>query len=131
MHPQTTTRYTLYLDIPERDAALGEARANALLRSEFALALNASYLSALSDGDIVVDVQARERLQERIARYTVLLELDESMPELTDQQTSELLRRELQRALNASHFIRIADDDLQVVLVAREHADRRFALRAA
>lgn len=131
MHPQTTTRYTLQLDIPERDAALGDDDANALLRSEFALALNASYLSAISDDDVVVSVRARDLLQEGVARYTVALELVESAPQMTDQQARALVRSEFQRALNASHFIRIAEDDFQVTLVARERDDERFVLRAA
>lgn len=131
MHPQTTTRYTLQLDIPERDIALGDARACALLRSEFALALNASHLSALSDDDILVRVRAREAAPDGTARYAVVLDLVESRPSMTDEQASALLGREFQRALNASYFIRISRDDVRVRLVARVCADERVALRAA
>ena len=49
-HHDTTARYSLELDMIERDRSTGAA----LLRSEFGLALNASHFMALSAGDIQV-----------------------------------------------------------------------------
>jgi hypothetical protein len=49
-----------------------------LLRSEFALALNASYFVALSSGDIRIGEIWRSTLQEGVARYAVELLLAEA-----------------------------------------------------
>ncbi len=59
MHHDDITRYRLELDVLERDGALSNRRAIDLLRSEFALALNASYLMGLSAGDIEVGFISR------------------------------------------------------------------------
>jgi hypothetical protein len=125
------TRYTLELDILERDGTLGDRRASELLRSEFALALNASYLMALSGGDIDVAAMSRSIPREGVARYVVVLELVERIPAMTDEQAGELLRREFQRAQNASHFWRVCRDDFAVTLVARERVSEQHELRAA
>ena len=50
---------------------------------------------------------------------------------MTDEQTAELLRREFQRAQNASHFLRMAREDFSVRLTARERVASRQAARAA
>lgn len=126
-----TMRYTLELDLLERDATLGDSRATALLRSEFARAVNASYLAGLSAGDIEVGAIGRSIPQEGVARYAVELVLRERTPSLTDEQAAELLAREFARAQNASHFIRIASDDFGVRLAAREPVVTHAALRAA
>jgi EAL domain-containing protein (putative c-di-GMP-specific phosphodiesterase class I) len=131
MHHDDTTRYRLELDVLERDAALSNRRAIDLLRSEFALALNASYLMGLSAGDIEVGFVSRSIPQEGVARYAVVLELVERTPAMTDEQAGELLRREFQHAQNAAHFWRVCCDDLRVTLVARERAGAQAALRAA
>jgi hypothetical protein len=60
MHP-TVTRYEIELDVLERRPGLGDREAIALLRSEFALALNASHFSALSAEDPVVAVRSASR----------------------------------------------------------------------
>lgn len=54
------TRYVLQLDVLERDSDLSDPAAAALLRSEFALAVNASYFGLLSDDDFAIDVRSRE-----------------------------------------------------------------------
>jgi EAL domain-containing protein (putative c-di-GMP-specific phosphodiesterase class I) len=117
-----STRYELQLDVLERNGALSDYAAAKLLRSEFALALNASHFSLLSDGDIAVDVRSREIPQDGVARYTVVLELDERTPAMTDEQAAELVCREFRRALNASHFMRISDEDFCAKLIVRELA---------
>lgn len=126
-----TTRYRLELDMLERDATLGNSRAIALLRSEFALALNASYFMSLSGGDIEIGSIWRSIPQEGVARYCVVLLLAERVPSMTHGQVAALLRREFARAQNASHFIRIASDDFDVKLVARESVVTHVQLRAA
>jgi len=126
-----TIRYRLELDLIERDAVLGNAPAIELLRSDFALAINASHLQALSAGDIDVRVLSRSIPQEGVARYVVSLELVERRPRPTDEQAAELLQREFRRAQNAGHFLRIAAEDFSARLVARERALTHAALRAA
>jgi len=131
MHHDDITRYRLELDILERDSALSNLRAIDLLRSEFALALNASYLIGLSAGDIEVGFISRYASQEGGARYSVVLELVERVPSMTDDEIGELLHREFQRALNAAYFWRVCREDFRVTLVARERAGAHAELRAA
>ena len=126
-----TTRYSLQLDIPERDTALGNRRAIDLLRSEFALALNASYFMALSAGDIRIGTIWRATPQAGLTRYAVELLLDERTPSATDEQVADLLQREFARAQNASHFIRIAAADFGFTLARREHLTRTHASQRA
>jgi hypothetical protein len=116
------TRYVLQLDVLERDSDLSDPAAAALLRSEFALAVNASYFGLLSDDDFAIDVRSREIPQDGVARYTVVLELEERTPRMTDEQAAELVRREFARALNASHFRRLSNEDFRAELVVREVA---------
>jgi hypothetical protein len=125
------THYTLELDVCERDGTLGNRRAIDLLRSEFALALNASYFMALSADDIAVRAVSRSIPQAGVARYVFVLELVERHPAMTDEQAGELLRREFQRAQNASHFLRACREDFDVRLVARERVVTQAELRAA
>ncbi len=120
-------RYTLQIDMLERDETLGDQAARRLLAADFALAVNASYLQALSADDLAVGVHSRTFPQEGVARYRVTLELVERTPAMTDEQAAELVRRELQRAQNASHFLRVCGEDFRVALVARE----RVVVRAA
>jgi hypothetical protein len=131
MNFEDTIRYRLELDMIERDAALGDERAIRLLRSEFALAINASHLLALSCDDIDVRVRSRSIPQEGVARYAVALELVERTARMTDEQAAELLNREFQRAQNAGYFRRIAGEDFSVRLVARERVLTPADLRAA
>ena len=114
------TRYVLQLDVLERNHTLSDAVAVSLLRSEFELALNASYFRMLSD-HIAVDVLSREFPQDGVARYIVVLELEERTP-MTDEQAAELVCRECHRAQNASHFIRISHEDFCAKLLARDVA---------
>jgi hypothetical protein len=126
------TRYTLELAIHERDDMHGNRHAVELLRSELALALNASYFIALSGDDIAVGAVSRSIPQAGVARYIVVLELVERVPAMTDEQAGELLGREFQRAQNASYFLRICREDFGVRLVARERVGTQAAeLRAA
>lgn len=132
-HHDDTTRYWLELDMLERDMLERDAdRAGAeLLRSEFALALNASYFMALS-GDIEIGAVERSVPQEGVARYAVELLLEERAPSCTDEQVAERLQREFARAQNASHFIRIASEDFDVILASRERVGSpQVSLRAA
>ncbi len=131
MNHDHTTRYRIELDVLERDGAVGEGRALALLRSEFSLALNASYFSRLSAHEIYVKVRSRETPQEGVARYVVDLELFELTSDMTDEQADELVRREFQHALNASHFWRICREDFRATLVSRERVETRHALRVS
>ncbi|MGH2943725.1 MAG: hypothetical protein ACRDLN_13225 [Solirubrobacteraceae bacterium] len=131
MHTDDITRYTLELDLAERNGALSHRRAVELLRSEFALALNASYFMALSAGDIDLTVSSRSIPRAGVARYVVELELVERTPAMTDEQAQALLTGEFQRAQNASHFLRICREDFGVTLLARERAGAQDELRAA
>jgi hypothetical protein len=127
----TTTRYRIELDMLERDSTLDERRAVALLRSEFALALNASYFMPLTPGEIHVGAVARSIPQEGVVRYAVELVLDERHPAISDEQAAELVQREFARAQNASHFLRIAREDFTARLVARERISSAEALRTS
>jgi hypothetical protein len=134
MHHDDITRYRLELDMLERDGMLDNRRAADLLRREFALALNASYLSGLSAGDIEVGAISRSVPRAGDACYAVVLELVERAPAMTDDEAAELLRSEFQRAQNASHFWRVCREDFAVRLVARERTGTgtgEGALRAA
>ena len=130
-HHDTTARYSLELDMIERDRSTGAA----LLRSEFGLALNASHFMALSAGDIQVGEIERSVPQEGIARYTVELVLDERRPSMSDVEVADVLEREFALAQNASYFLRIAVEDFNVRLVDRERLGRErvgeMELRAA
>jgi EAL domain-containing protein (putative c-di-GMP-specific phosphodiesterase class I) len=121
MNPDHITRYRLELDIVERDGALGHRRAIGLLQSEFARAINASYLMQLSADDIEVGTITRSIPHAGVTRYSVVLELVERTP-MTDEQAAELLRREFRRAENAGQFLRIAGADVSVTLAARQPA---------
>lgn len=131
MDHDDTIRYRLELDVLERDETLGSARATELLRSEFALALNASYFTGLSAEDIHVGAIWRSTPQEGAARYAVELLLEERAPSMTDEQAARLLQHEFQHAQNGSHFLRIAREDLRVTLVARERVTSHQRARAA
>lgn len=131
MDHDDTIRYRLELDVLERDETLGSARAVELLRSEFALALNASHLMSLSTEEIHVGAIWRSTPQEGAARYAVELLLAERTPSMSDEQVAELLQREFQRAQNALHFLRIAREDFGVTLAARERVASHEPARAA
>jgi hypothetical protein len=130
MHP-TLTRYEIELDMLERDRTLSNEQAVALLRSEFALALNASHFSAVCVADIAVAVASRTVPQEGVARYAVSLEFAERTPDLDDEQAAALLLGEFQRALNASYFWRMCSDDFRVTVVSRVPVDTRRRLPTA
>lgn len=117
-HPPT--RYELQLDVLERNGDLSDSAATALLRSEFARAINASYFALLSYDRVAVDVLSRETPQDGVARYGVVLDFDERTPNMTDEQAAELVSREFQRAQNASHFMRISRESFRAELVARD-----------
>jgi hypothetical protein len=123
-------RYTLQLEMLERNGALSDQQATDLLHSEFALALNASRFVALTADDIEVDAISRGTPQEGVTRYGVELYLEERTSGLDDEQAMALLRRALQDALNASYFLRVCVDDLTVKLVARAPVGAPARLRA-
>jgi hypothetical protein len=133
MNPYDITRYRLELDIVERDAGHSHRRAVELLRREFALAINASYLTALSVDEIDVRSISRSIPRAGVTRYSVVLELVERAAAMTDEQAAELVRREFRRAENAGQFLRIASQDMSVTLAARQRvvAPASAGLRAA
>ena len=124
-------RYDVQLEMLERDGALGDRAATALLLSELALMQNAGRFNALATADIEFDVVARNTPQEGVTRYTVAFELCEREPWLRDAQVAAVLHRAFADAFNASCFLRICtDDQIAVTLLARESADagaRRLA----
>jgi hypothetical protein len=130
MHP-TVTRYEIELDVLERRPGLGDREAMALLRSEFALALNASHFIALSAEDPVVAVRSRVVPQEGVARYALTLDVVERDARASEEQAIALLRSEFQRALNASYFWRVSVDDPTVTIVSRAATGSVSALRRA
>jgi hypothetical protein len=113
------TRYTLQLEMLERNGALSDQQAIDLLHSEFALALNASRFIAVSADDIEVEAISRGTPQEGVTRYGVELYLQERTSGLDDEQAMALLRRAFQDAINASYFWRVCVDDLTVELISR------------
>jgi hypothetical protein len=114
-------RYEIELDVLERRPDLSDPDAIALLRSEFQLAVNASYFIALSEDDPIVTVVSRTVPQEGVARYALTLEFTERR-ELSEGDAIALVHSEFVRALNASHFWRICVDDPTVTVVSRTEA---------
>jgi hypothetical protein len=127
----TVTRYEIELDVVERRPDLGDREAIALLRSEFALALNASHFIALSADDPAIAVRSRTVLADGAARYALTLEAVERAGITTDERAIALLRSEFQRAVNASHLWRVCLDDPTVAILSRAVVDGRSALRWA
>ena len=130
MHP-TVTRYEIELDVLERRPELDDREAIALLRSEFALALNASHFIALSADDPVIAVESRSVPQEGVARYGLTLEAVERDGAAAEEQAIALLRSEFQRAFNASCFWRVCVDDPRVTIVSRATVGSPSTLRRA
>lgn len=124
------TRYTLQLEMLERNGALSDQQAIDLLHSEFALALNASRFVAVSADDIGVEVIWRGTPQEGVTRYGVELYLRERTSGLDDERAMALLRRAFQDAINASYFWRVCVDDLTVKLITRAPVAAPVAQRA-
>jgi hypothetical protein len=130
MH-STVTRYEIDLDVLERRPDLGDREAIALLRSEFALALNASHFIALGADDPVIVVESRTVPQEGVARYALTLDVVERHSIASEKQAIALVRSEFQRALNASHFWRVCIDDATVTIVSRAIVGSPSTLRHA
>jgi hypothetical protein len=124
-------RYTLQLEMLERNGALSDQQAIDLLHSEFALALNASRFVAVSADDIEVEATSRGTPQEGVTRYGVELHLKERTCGLDDEQAMALLRRAFQDAINASYFWRVCVDDLTVELISRARVPAPAPLRAS
>ena len=118
MHP-TVTRYEIDLDVVERRPGLGDREAVALLRSELALALNASHFIAISADDPAIVVASRTVLGDGAARYALTLDAVERPGITSEEQALALVRSEFQRAFNASHFWRICLDDPAVAIRSR------------
>jgi EAL domain-containing protein (putative c-di-GMP-specific phosphodiesterase class I) len=112
------TRYEIELDLLERRPDLDDRAAIALLRSDFRLALNASHFIALSADDPEIDIVSRTIPQEGVARYELTLEFVERRA-MSEQQAIALVYSEFQRAINASYFWRLSDDDPTVEVVSR------------
>jgi len=125
-------RYTLQLEVLERNDALSDREALALLHDELTLALNAGCFMALSRGDIAARVVGRSTPQEGVTRYAVELDLDERASGLEDDGATALVQRAFSNALNASYLMRICTDDLvSVRLVSRAVADPATSMYAA
>jgi predicted lipoprotein with Yx(FWY)xxD motif len=124
-------RYTIQLEMLERNAALADREAIALLHDELLLALNAGCFIALSRDDIEPRVVGRSTPQEGVTRYTVELDLEERSAGLGGDDAAALVQQAFTAALNASYFLRICTDDLVPVrLVSRSVAADTW-LRAA
>ena len=130
MHP-TVTRYEIELDVVERRPGLGDREAIALLRSELALALNASHFIAISADDPAIVVASRTVLGDGAARYALTLDAVERPGITSDERAIALVRSEFQRAVNASHLWRVCLDDPTVTIVSRGLVDDRSTLRCA
>jgi hypothetical protein len=124
-------RYTIQLEMLERNAALADREAIALLHDELLLALNAGCFIALSSDEIACHVVGRSTPQEGVTRYTIELELEERSAGLGGHDAAALVQQAFTAALNASYFLRICTDDLVPVrLVSRTVAVETW-LRAA
>ena len=130
MHP-TVTRYEIELDVVERRPGLGDREAIALLRSELALALNASHFSAISADDPTIVVESRTVLGDGAARYALTLDAVERAGITSEERAIALVRSEFQRAVNASHLWRVCLGDPTITIVSRAILDGRSALRWA
>jgi hypothetical protein len=129
MHP-TVMRYEIELDVVERRPDLGDHEAIALLRSEFALALNASHFIALSAEDPIIVVESRTGVADGVARYALTLEAVERDAITSEAHALALVRREFQRAFNASHFWRVCLDDPAVAIRSRASVAESLSLAA-
>jgi hypothetical protein len=121
MH-DNATRCEIDLDILERRPDLSDRDALELLRSEFRLAVNASHFIALSADDPQIVAASRAVGLDAIARYELTLEFV-ARRELEQVDAIALVRREFQRALNASYFSRVCVEDLAVTVRAGELVD--------
>lgn len=130
MH-STVTRYEIELDVTERRPELGDREAIALLRSEFALALNASQFIALGADDPLIALESRSVARDGIACYALTLDVVERDGSATEEQALALVRSEFQRAFNASHFSRLGVEDPTVTIVSREIVGSSSTLRRA
>jgi hypothetical protein len=125
-------RYTLDVEMLERRATLDDARAIALLHSEFMLAVNAGCFIAVGAEDLDVSVLTRSTPQEGVTRYAVALSFAERDADLDDEQALAILRQAFTNALNASFFLRVCTDDhLTVRLASRVPAHAVAASPAA
>lgn len=116
-------RYVLQLEMLERDGAVADPEAIDLLRSEFALALNAGRFDGFATDEIDFEVLSRSAPQEGVTRYEVQLRLEEREPACDDEQALARLRRAFTAALNAAYFLRVCtDDDIRLELVSRAAA---------
>jgi hypothetical protein len=77
------------------------------------------------------DTGTRMAMQPHATRYEIELDMLERRPGLSDRDAIALLRREFQLAVNASHFIALAEDDPCLVDVSRtvpQEGVARYAL---
>jgi hypothetical protein len=125
-------RYTIQLEMLERNGALADREAIALLHDELVLALNAGRFIALSPADIESRVVGRSTPQEGVTRYAIELDLEERSADLSDDGATALVRQAFTDAVNASYFLRICTDGLVPVrLVSRTVAAPAAWLQAA
>ena len=129
MHHKTM-RFEIELDAIERRPELRDRDAIELLRDELRLALNASHFIALSADDPSFHVSSRSFPQEGIARYALTISFSPRRP-LGERDAMELVYSELQRALNASYFLRIFAEDPSIEIFSRELAAGSRQLRDA
>ncbi len=127
---QHAMRYEIEIDVLERRPERGDREAIAVLRGEFARALNASHFIALSAEDPDVAVVARSFPQEGVTRYAVEFEFIERRV-LSEAEALALVHSEFTRAVNASYFNRVVAEDPVVRVLSRDVAAQPVELRRA
>ncbi len=119
------------LEFVERRPQLRDAEAIALMRSEFRLALNNLHFIALSAEDPEMVIDARTVSRHGTTRYDLTLRFVPRDATATDDELAELVYSEFRRAVNASHFLRIAADDPVVTVISPAVSNGNVRLRQA
>ncbi|MEA2157393.1 MAG: hypothetical protein QOE11_3533 [Solirubrobacteraceae bacterium] len=131
MHLHALKRYEIELDVIERRPELDDRAAIALLRDEFALAINASHFIALSEDDPAIAIASRTVPQEGVARYALTFEFTARPHAGSEGEIVALLHSEFQRAINASQLWRVCTEDPTVTILTGERAGSLAQLRHA
>ena len=127
----TPIKIDIELEFAERRPDLGDDEAIALLRSEFQFALNDLHFIALSAEDPEIAVDARTVCEHGVTRYVLALGFVPRDASATDDELAALVRSELRRAVNASHFLRVTGDDPAVTVISPAVSNGNARLRQA
>ncbi|HUR85025.1 MAG TPA: hypothetical protein VMY78_06740 [Solirubrobacteraceae bacterium] len=119
------------LEFAERRPQLRDAEAIALMRSEFRRALNDLHFIALSADDPEIIIDARTVSRHGTTRYDLTLRFVPRVASATDDELAELVLSEFQRAVNASHFLRITGDTPVVTVISPAVSNGNARLRQA